>query len=54
MGGNFINFGRGGICGEFKICGDELILDIFEFQMKSKKKVLGIYIGNFEAYTRYS
>ena len=23
-------------------------------QMKSKKKVLGIYIGNSETYTRYS
>ena len=24
--------------GDFKICGNELILDIFELQMKSKKK----------------
>ena len=40
--------------GDFKICGNELILDIFELQMKSKKKVLSTYIGNFETYTRYS
>ena len=40
--------------GDFKMCGDELILDILELQMKSKKKVLSIYIGNFETSTRYS
>ena len=38
--------------GDFKIYGNELILDILELQ--AKKKVLGIYIGNFETYTRYS
>ena len=39
--------------GDFKIGGDELMLDILELQMKSKKKVFGIYIGNYETYTRY-
>ena len=38
--------------GGAKIFGDELILDIFEMQMKSKKKVLAVYISNFETYTR--
>ena len=38
----------------FKNYGDELILDILESQMKSKKKNLGVYVGNFETYTRYS
>ena len=41
--------------GSFKICGDEIILDILELQMKSKKKgLMRIYINNFETYTRYS
>ena len=40
--------------GDFKICGDELILYILELQMRSKKYVLGVYIGNIETYTRYS
>jgi len=39
---------RGETGSDFKTCGDELILDILELQMMSKKKVLGIYIGNFE------
>ena len=42
---------RGG--GDFNICGNELIQDILELQMKSKKKSQGVYIGNFENYTRY-
>ena len=29
-------------------------IDIFELQMKSKKKVLGVFIGNIETFTRYS
>ena len=45
---------RGETGSDFKTCGDELILDILELQMMSKKKVLGIYIGNFETYTIYS
>ena len=33
----------------------KLTLDILKFQMKNKKKtVLGVYIDNFEAFTRYS
>ena len=40
--------------GDLKICGNELILYILELQMKSKKKVLDVYIGNFETYTIYS
>ena len=28
-------------------------LDILEFQITSKKKVLGIFISNFETYNRY-
>ena len=31
----------------------KLTLDIPELQMKSKKKVLGVFISNFENYTRY-
>ena len=38
----------------FKISGEELILDILELQMKSKKKVLCVFIGNFKTHTRYS
>ena len=40
--------------GDFKICGDELKLDILELQMNSKKKVLGVYIGSYKTFTRYS
>ena len=43
--------------GNFKIFGDELILDILELQMKSKEKkglLRRIYISSFETYTRYS
>ena len=40
--------------GKFKICDNELILDILKLQMKIKLKVLGINISNFETYTRYS
>ena len=54
MGGDFRNLGRGAKRRDFKICGDELILDILELQKKSKKKILGVYIGNFETYSRYS
>ena len=31
-----------------------LTLDIHELQMKSKKKVLGVFNGSFQTYTRYS
>ena len=40
--------------GDFKICGDELKLDILELQMNSKKNVLGAFYGSLETYTRYS
>ena len=33
--------------------GDELMLDIFELQAKSKKKVVGVYTSNFKTYTKY-
>ena len=53
-GGDFSYFG-GESRGDFKICGDELILDILELQMKCKKKGLRrIFISNFESYTKYS
>ena len=29
-------------------------LDILELQIQSKKKGFGVFISNFEAYTRYS
>ena len=38
---------------KIKIFGDELILDFLELQMKSKKRVLGVYISNLKTYTRY-
>ena len=39
------DFPKGGkTISDFKICGDKLILDIFKYQMKSKQKVLGLYI----------
>ena len=28
-------------------------IDILELQIKSKKKVLGVYFSNFETYTKY-
>ena len=30
------------------------LYQIFQMQMNSKKKVLGVYISKFETYTRYS
>ena len=45
-------FPKGGL-GKFKTFGDELTLDILELQMKTKKKVLVLYISNFKTYTRY-
>ena len=51
-GGAKISKGRSGI--DFEICGDELILDILELQMKSKQKVFSIYLGDFKTYTRHS
>ena len=47
-GADFKNLGD-----NLKVCDDELILEILELQMKSKKKSQGVYIGNFENYTRY-
>ena len=38
--------------GDFRIL--KLTLDILELQMMSKKMVLGVFISNFETYTRYS
>ena len=32
---------------------EKLILHVLELQTKSKKKVLGVYVSNFETYTRY-
>ena len=43
--------------GVFKILGDfktlKLIIEVFDLQMKRKKKVLSVFISNFEIYTRY-
>ena len=58
--GDFSNLGgenRKGGWGErwqkFTVFGYELILDILELQMKTKKKVLSVYISNFGIDTRY-
>ena len=32
----------------------KLTLDVLKLQMKSKKKVLGVFNGSLETYTRYS
>ena len=54
-GGNFFNFGGKNWLGAKRgaiLKFENLIQDDLELQMKSKeKKILGIYIGNFE--TRY-
>ena len=53
-----ISKGAKGGGGEIKVLGNfklnfKLSLDTLELQMKSKKKVFGIFISNFETYTRY-
>ena len=43
MGGDFRNLGKGAKRGDFKICGDELILDILESRKRAKKNLRHIY-----------
>ena len=54
-GSRFLSVGRRKFAmgQKFKFFGDELIVNILKWQMKSKKKGLSWYISNFETYTTY-